>query len=152
MMANGDARNVSRIVAISLLVSCGIPLGPGDDEVVAALQHDASDEFTIQILVPDTVHVHRSFPVSLTTYHGCRLEEGRTAMVVVGLQAMIVPYKRFLGSSVNCADFIAAPRRRVDMQFDETGIGTVTVVGLRSAKYPGEQADTIRVSRSVVVR
>lgn len=141
------------VAAAGLLIACGDSLGPNNDEVVAALTFDVSEEFdTPEVFVPDTVRVGQPFSVAITTYHICRLEEGRTAVDVDGLHATVIPYNRFLGPSPSCADFLAIRQRDVDVQFDERGLGTVTVIGLSAIRYPGEQADTIRVRRRVVVR
>ncbi|WP_419948957.1 hypothetical protein [Candidatus Palauibacter sp.] len=138
------------VAAAGLFIACGDPFGPGNDEVVAALMTDG--EPGPQVFLPDTVRAGQPFAVAITTYHICRLEEGRTAVDIDGLHAMVVPYNRFLGPSPTCADFIAIRERAVEMQFDERGPGTVTVIGLSAIRYPGEQADTIRVTRGVVVR
>ncbi|WP_420462465.1 hypothetical protein [Candidatus Palauibacter sp.] len=140
------------VTAAGLLIACGDSLGPNNDEVVAALTFEVIEEFdTPEVFVPDTVRMHQQFPVVIRTYHGCRLEEGRSAVETDGLRATIIPYKSFLPSP-NCPDFLAVPRRYVYMQFDERGLGTVTVIGLSTIRYPGEQADTILVMRRVVVR
>ncbi|WP_420635044.1 hypothetical protein [Candidatus Palauibacter sp.] len=140
------------VLAAGLMIGCGDLFGP-DDEVVAAivLARGGWTYDTVAVETPDTVNVNQSFPVMIQTYHGCLLEEGRTQIDIRVLRATIIPYKRYFGPG-NCPDYLFVPTRTVYMRFKSRGIGTVTVIGLTAIKYPGEQADTIRVARTVVVK
>ena len=144
-------RIAGMVAAASLWVGCGDSLGPSDAEVVGALMH-ASEEFGVRVVIPDTVYVGETFRVDITTYHGCWLGEGRTAVAVDHLRATVIPYKRFLGHRPACPDIVFSPRRTVNVQFDEPGLGVITVVGLSRIRFPGEQADTLRVVREVLVK
>lgn len=139
------------VAAVGLMTGCGELLDPDDEEVVAAILVPTGGPLdTIRISVPDTVTVHKSFPVTIRTYHGCLLKEGRTQIDIGDLRATIVPYQHYFGPG-NCPDFLAERDRTVYVRFKLRGVGSVMVVGLGAIKHPGEQADTIRVVRTVVV-
>lgn len=110
---------------------------------------------TIVVRAPDTIGVRQSFPVTIRTYSGCLLDDGRTQIDVRGLRAEVTPFMRTIPGR-NCADFLRVKDRVVHTRFTSRGVGTVTVFGLNDITYPSfgsdSRADTIRVERTVVVR
>ncbi|WP_419167878.1 hypothetical protein [Candidatus Palauibacter sp.] len=148
-MMNRLALALIVVTAVGFMVGCSDLFDP-DDEVVAAIVIPTGVD-TIRISVPDTVTVWKSFPVTIRTYHGCLLEKGRTQVDIRDLRATIVPYQRYFGPG-NCPDFLAECDRTVYVRFKSRGLGSVTVIGLGAIKHPGEQTDTIRVVRTVVVK
>lgn len=134
--------------------------GEEEGEVMATIDFSrgAPSPDTVVVLVPDTVGAGQSFPVTIRTYYGCLLEEGRTQIDVHGPRLDVTPYMRTISRKTGeiCPDFLGIADRIVHLRFTSSGVGTVTVFGLNDITYPSfgsaRQADTIRVERSVVVR
>ena len=135
--------------------------GEEEGEVMATIDfshgHPSPDTAVVRTL--DTVGVRQSFPVTIRTYSGCLLEEGRTQIDVDGLRAEVTPFMRTMPGTmpgVSCPDFLRITDRIAYLRFTSPGVGTVTVFGLNDITYPARgsnrQADTIRVERTVVVR
>ena len=152
--------NVKRWMMVAVLTACfttgceALFSGEEEGEVMATIDFSRGglSPDTIMVRAPDTIGVSQSFPVTIRTYYGCLLEEGRTRIDVRSLRAEVTPFMRTIPGR-NCATGLRAKDRTVHMRFTSRGVGTVTVFGLNDITYPSfGSADTIRVERTVVVR
>ena len=146
------------VLAIGFATGCeAVFSGEGGGEVMATIDFSRGypSPDTAAVRAPDTVGVRQSFPVTMRTYSGCLLEEGRTKSEVNGLSAEVTPFMRTV-PGVNCPDFLRVTDRIAYLRFTSRGVGTVTVFGLNDITYPSfgstRRADTIHVKRTVVVR
>ncbi len=149
---------VMAVLAAGFATGCeAVFSGEGEGEVMATIDFSrgAPSSDTAVVRAPETVGVRQSFPVTIRTYSGCLLEEGRTQIDVRGLTAEVTPFMRTI-PGVNCPGFLRITDRIVHLRFTSPGVGAVTVFGLNDITYPSfgsnRQADTVRVERSVVVR
>jgi len=151
-------RVMAAVFAAGIATGCeAVFSGAESGEVMATIDFSrgAPSPDTAVVRAPDTVGVRQAFPVTMRTYSGCLLEEGRTQIEVNGLNAEVTPFMRTI-PGVNCPDFLRVTDRIAHLRFTSPGVGTVTVFGLNDITYPSfgsrRQADTIRVERTVVVR
>lgn len=149
---------IAAVFAAGFATGCeAVFSGEESGEVMATIDFSggAPSPDTAVVRAPDTVGVRQSFPVTVRTYYGCLLEEGRTQIEVNGLSAEVTPFMRTI-PGVNCPDFLRATDRIAYLRFASPGVGTVTVFGLNDITYPSfgssRRADTIHVERTVVVR
>jgi hypothetical protein len=129
------------IVAVVALCSCdGLFEHDGERSQVGAISF-YSEPVTVE--APDTVAVNQPFAVLVRTYgNGC-VSQGRTQLVLNGLQATVTPYDVHDGGDI-CPDILRMFDHEVTLTFEEAGVGVVTFRGRR------EPEDTMTTETRVV--
>ena len=147
-MKNAHSRSIRRVLAACatatlLAPACESPFSPGAFDQLAFIAGFNVDDPHID--VPATVAAGSPFAVEVTTYGGGCVSEGYTQVSLTGRSAIVTPWDRNSGGEI-CTLELRSFRHSATLRFDERGIATVTIRGMR---VPGDEP--VQFDRHIVV-
>ncbi|PYP13015.1 MAG: hypothetical protein DMD56_02045, partial [Gemmatimonadetes bacterium] len=127
-------------------------VGPPPEKAVARVPARLGSD-TTRIILPDTVRRGSEFTMTVWTFGGgCIRELAPSAVSVHGLYARVTLYHVRRQGAICLGDLIEF-RQTVPLRFDESGVATIAVRGVRNGLDFGDtKPQWVVVERHVVVR
>jgi hypothetical protein len=150
MMLNQALKYVAPFIA-SFIASCDLSVDPnrGWLEILGMIDIEAGGNIT----VPDTVIAGAAFEVGFDTNGNSCVRGGGTKVVTQTAFRAVVEPRDYVPSPPpqSCDDIYNIFQHRVTVRFDQPGLATVAIRGLRSWSLTSP-LDTVTIEHTVLVR